>query len=91
MIRHKKQTVEHSKNITKSGRPALPQRPFAKIGSRTENEWARQCIQILQEWRKQGNKLTLEELEILHSRYKLIGDTISAEKVKKGIEKRKGS
>ena len=77
MIRHKKQTVEHSKNITKSGRPALPQRPFAKIGSRTENEWARQCIQILQEWRKQGNKL--------------IGDTISAEKVKKGIEKRKGS
>lgn len=91
VIRHKKQTVEHSKNITKSGRPALPQRPLAKIGSRTENEWARQCIQILEEWRKQGNKLTLEELEILHSRYKLIGDTISAEKVKKGIEKRKGS
>ena len=90
VIRYKKQTVEHSKNITKSGRPALPQRPLAKIGSRTENEWARQCIQILQEWRKQGNKLTLEELEILHSRYKLIGDTISAEKVKKGIEKRKG-
>ena len=69
----------------------MPQRPLAKIGSRTENEWARQCIQILEEWRKQGNKLTLEELEILHSRYKLIGDTISAEKVKKGIEKRKGS
>ena len=28
MIRYKKQTVEHSKNITKSGRPALPQRPL---------------------------------------------------------------
>lgn len=91
VISHKKQVTEHPKKLTKSGRPSLPQRPLAKIGSHTENEWARQCIQILEDWRKQGNKLTIEELGILHDRYKLIGDTISAEKVKKGIEKRNSS
>lgn len=93
VISHKKQAVENGKNITKSGRPKLPQRPQVLKGSQAEYDWARTCIEALEQWRKslleQGKKLSVTDLELLAKYYKIINDTIMVESIEQAILKRK--
>lgn len=93
VINHKKQAVENDKNITKSGRPKLPQRPQVLKGSQAEYDWARDCIKTLEQWRKalleQGKKLSVTDLELLAKHYKIINDTIMVESIEQAILKRK--
>jgi plasmid replication initiation protein len=84
-----KQKAENDVNLTKSGRPKLPKRPEVKVGSIAEGDWARKCIKILMDWKKSGNTLTTEELEMLANRYSIIGDKLQVEEINKTIERRK--
>lgn len=87
------QAVENTENLTKSGRPKLPQRPQVKKGTDAEAKWARECIKVLEDWRKtlkeRGEKLSTSDLELLCSHYKIIGDWHTVEKITEVIEKRK--
>lgn len=93
-IKPKSQAVENDKNLTKSGRPKLPQRPQVAKGSQAEFDWAKSCINLLEDWRKslkeQGLKLDVSDLKLLKKYYKLINDTITVEEIDKAIAKRKG-
>ncbi|MDG6346835.1 hypothetical protein [Glaesserella parasuis] len=80
MISHKKQAVGNGQKITKSGRPALPQRPQVLKGSQAEFDWEKSCINLLEEWRhslkKQGQNLAVSDLKLLKKYYKLINETV---------------
>lgn len=86
------QAVENTENLTKSGRPKLPQRPQVKKGTDAEAKWARECIKVLEDWRKtlkeRGEKLSTSDLELLCSYYKITGDWYNVEKITEVIEKR---
>ena len=86
------QAVENTENLTKSGRPKLPQRPQVKKGTDAEAKWARECIKVLENWRKtlkeRGEKLSTSDLELLCSYYKITGDWYNVEKITEVIEKR---
>jgi plasmid replication initiation protein len=86
------QAVENTENLTKSGRPKLPQRPQVKKGTDAEAKWARECIKVLEDWRKtlkeRGEKLSTSDLELLCSYYKITGDWHTVEKITEVIEKR---
>lgn len=86
------QAVENTENLTKSGRPKLPQRPQVKKGTDAEAKWARECIKVLEDWRKtlkeRGEKLSTSDLELLLSYYKMTGDWYTVEKITEVIEKR---
>lgn len=92
LISPKKQAVENTENLTKSGRPKLPQRPQVKKGTDAEAKWARECIKVLEDWRKtlkeRGEKLSTSDLELLLSYYKITGDWHTVEKITEVIEKR---
>lgn len=87
-----KQKAENTENLTKSGRPKLPQRPQVKKGTDAEAKWARECIKVLEDWRKilkeRGEKLSTSDLELLCSYYKITGDWYNIEKITEVIEKR---
>lgn len=87
-----KQKAENTENLTKSGRPKLPQRPQVKKGTDAEAKWARECIKVLEDWRKtlkeRGEKLSTSDLELLCSYYKITGDWHTVEKITEVIEKR---
>jgi plasmid replication initiation protein len=87
-----KQKAENTENLTKSGRPKLPQRPQVKKGTDAEAKWARECIKVLEDWRKtlkeRGEKLSTSDLELLCSYYKITGDWYNVEKITEVIEKR---
>lgn len=95
VISHKKQAVENARDLTKSGRPKLPQRPQVLKGSQAEYDWARTCINLLNEWRaelaEEGGKLSTPDLELLAKYYKIINDTITVEKIEQAILKRKNT
>lgn len=86
------QAVENTENLTKSGRPKLPQRPQVKKGTDAEAKWARECIKVLEDWRKtlkeRGEKLSTSDLELLCSYYKITGEWYTVEKITEVIEKR---
>ena len=86
------QAVENTENLTKSGRPKLPQRPQVKKGTDAEAKWARECIKVLEDWRstlkERGEKLSTSDLELLCSYYKMTGDWYTVEKITEVIEKR---
>lgn len=86
------QAVENTENLTKSGRPKLPQRPQVKKGTDAEAKWARECIKVLEDWRstlkERGEKLSTSDLELLLSYYKITGDWYAVEKITEVIEKR---
>lgn len=86
------QAVENTENLTKSGRPKLPQRPQVKKGTDAEAKWARECIKVLEDWRstlkERGEKLSTSDLELLRSYYKMTGDWYTVEKITEVIEKR---
>ena len=86
------QAVENAENLTKSGRPKLPQRPQVKKGTDAEAKWARECIKVLEDWRstlkERGEKLSTSDLELLRSYYKITGDWYTVEKITEVIEKR---
>ena len=92
LISPKKQAVENTENLTKSGRPKLPQRPQVKKGTDAEAKWARECIKVLEDWRKtlkeRGEKLSTSDLELLRSYYKITGEWYTVEKITEVIEKR---
>lgn len=92
IISPKPQAVEKPKNLTKSGRPKLPQRPQVLVDSQAEHDWARSCIKILNDWRKQlkeqGKKLDTSDLILLRDYHKLIGDTLTAEDIEAVLKKR---
>ena len=87
-----KQKAENTENLTKSGRPKLPQRPQVKKGTDAEAKWARECIKVLEDWRstlkERGEKLSTSDLELLLSYYKITGDWYAVEKITEVIEKR---
>ena len=87
-----KQKAENTENLTKSGRPKLPQRPQVKKGTDAEAKWARECIKVLEDWRKtlkeRGEKLSTSDLELLCSYYKITGDWYNVEKITEVIMKR---
>jgi plasmid replication initiation protein len=87
-----KQKAENTENLTKSGRPKLPQRPQVKKGTDAEAKWARECIKVLEDWRKtlkeRGEKLSTSDLELLRSYNKITGDWYTVEKITEVIEKR---
>lgn len=87
-----KQKAENAENLTKSGRPKLPQRPQVKKGTDAEAKWARECIKVLEDWRstlkERGEKLSTSDLELLLSYYKITGDWYAVEKITEVIEKR---
>lgn len=87
-----KQKAENTENLTKSGRPKLPQRPQVKKGTDAEAKWARECIKVLEDWRstlkERGEKLSTSDLELLCSYYKITGDWYTVEKITEVIEKR---
>lgn len=87
-----KQKAENTENLTKSGRPKLPQRPQVKKGTDAEAKWARECIKVLENWRKtlkeRGEKLSTSDLELLRSYHKITGDWYTVEKITEVIEKR---
>ena len=80
------QAVENTENLTKSGRPKL------KKGTDAEAKWARECIEVLEDWRKtlkeRGEKLSTSDLELLRSYHKITGDWYTVEKITEVIEKR---
>lgn len=92
LISPKTQAVENTENLTKSGRPKLPQRPQVKKGTDAEAKWARECIKVLEDWRstlkERGEKLSTSDLELLCSYYKITGDWYTVEKITEVIEKR---
>ena len=93
VILPKQKKAENTENLTKSGRPKLPQRPQVKKGTDAEAKWARECIKVLEDWRKtlkeRGEKLSTSDLELLLSYYKITGDWYNVEKITEVIEKRK--
>lgn len=82
--------------VTANGRPKLPQRPNVKVGSHEEGIYAQQCIKIIKdywtsqypsnEWRDIWKNLPIEELELLYSFYKKVGNSFSYEPIKKILE-----
>lgn len=98
VISHKKQAVEKSPNLTKNGRPKLPQRPAVKPNSHEEGVYFRQCIDLLkehwkgvyigEEWRDIWCKLPDSELKLLHKFYKGIGDEFSYKPIQKILDER---
>lgn len=93
VISHKKLAVGNSSDLTKNGRPKLPQRPQVKQGTDAENKWARECIKLLEDWRKtlkdNNQRLSTSDLKLLRSYYDIIGDWYTVEKITEVIEKRK--
>lgn len=87
-----KQKAENAVNLTKSGRPKLPKRPQVKKGTDAEAQWARECIKVLEDWRRtlkeRGEKLSTSDLELLRSYYDIIGDWNTVERITEVIEKR---
>lgn len=92
VILPKQKKAENAVNLTKSGRPKLPKRPQVKKGTDAEAKWARECIKVLEYWRKtlkeRGEKLSTSDLELLRSYYKMTGDWYAVEKITEVIEKR---
>lgn len=92
VILPKQKKAENTENLTKSGRPKLPQRPQVKKGTDAEAKWARECIKVLEDWRstlkERGEKLSTSDLELLRSYYKITGDWYTVEKITEVIEKR---
>lgn len=92
-------TIDNTQNITKLGRPKLPQRPAVKTGSHEEGLYFRQCIDLVQthwrsvyqgeEWREILVKLPTDELELLFKWYKGIGDEFCYKRIEKIINARK--
>lgn len=95
VISHKKQAVEKPNNLTKNGRPKLPQRPQVKKGTDAEAQWARECIKLLEDWRRKlkesNQRLSTSDLELLRSYYDIVGDWNTVEKITEVIEKRKSA
>lgn len=94
----RKRCVELRKNITKHGRPKLPQRPPVKAGSHEEGVYARQCEAIIRnywksqysdlEWREIWEHLPTSELKLLGKFYKICGDTHYSKPIKTLIDSR---
>lgn len=90
--------VSLRKDITKHGRPVLPQRPHVKAGSHEEGVYFRQCLSIIRnywveqypgaEWRTIWSELPTSELELLEKFYRGCGDTHYSKPIKKIIESR---
>lgn len=92
VISHKKQAVENSPGLTKNGRPKLPQRPQVKKGTDAESKWARECIKLLEDWRKtlkeSNQRLSTSDLKLLRSYYDIVGEWYTVERITEVIEKR---
>lgn len=93
-VKKEAKTVEVEKNInlTKDGRPKLPQRPQVQKGSHEEGEWARKCIEILLEHEKQlkeqGKELSNDDLELLKKYHSIIGDKMEVKRIEKILKSR---
>lgn len=92
VISHKKQAVENLSKLTKTGRPKLPQRPQVKKGTDAESKWARECIKLLEDWRKtlkeNKQRLSLDDLKLLRSYYDIVGEWYTVERITEVIKKR---
>lgn len=97
-IQPKQSAVKNLQDMTKFGRPKLPQRPAVKAGTHEEGVYIRQCIDILreywkgvyqgEEWRDIWHKLPDSELKLLLKWYKVCGDDFSYKPIQKILDKR---
>ena len=85
---------ESSHEASKPLRPKFPRRPRATVGSDLEGEWARRCINIMEQYRERlatydrNEKVPLTDVRKLAAWYKTIGDKSSHKRVMTEVSER---
>lgn len=74
-------------------RPNLPKRPPVKKGTSAEGEWARECVKVLETYRKDlrkhGKKLDADDLKLLRNYHYMLGNWEHVEKIDRALSERK--
>lgn len=84
---------ENDSSLTKPTRQRLPRRPRVKTGTHEEGVWARQCISIVCQYKKEleeaGMMLPMPDLKKMATWYGITGDKFAKDVVLQEIENRK--